>query len=985
MRKDIRNINFENYEYCYDKEVSECEGIGVVLRHKKSGARICLVSCDDENKVFFIAFRTTPTDSTGVAHIIEHTVLCGSEKYPLKDPFIELAKGSLNTFLNALTFPDKTMYPIASCNDKDFQNLMGVYVDAVFKPNIYKHEEIFKQEGWHYELESPDGDVEINGVVYNEMIGAFTSEEDSLAENIKTRLYPDTTYAYCSGGDPDDIPNLTYEQYLDFHRNYYHPSNSYIYLYGNMDMEEKLKWLDEEYLSKYDAIEIDTKVEKQPRFAAPKTVVKTYPVAEGEDTKEKTYLSFSVMLNDYDEIKDSIAYSILAGVLFGQQGAPVKQALIDAGIGSDVSGYYDPELRQANLQIVASQAEESQADEFVRIIEDTLRGIIETGVDKKALESAIAASEFSYREADTGRTPVGLVDGLNMMRTWLHDDNAAFATCSRAHYYEELKEDLNTDYFEGLVRNILEETHRVVMIYKPEPGLWAKKEQALAEKLAAYKASLSADAVEALIKDTEKLRLWQEEGESPEALATLPSLAVADVKKEAEKYANEVRDIDGYTVVFHDLPTRGIVYSGLYFDMNELPRGLWVYASILQSFLGSMNTGNHNYFELNNDVMLYSAGSLNEGMIGKTTLHEGRPFKSYLTYTFKALRENVGKTLDLLYEIISSSDFTDKKRMKEMLAEMVNSERMSLIEGGSTTAIKRAKSYFSKADVFYEETDGITFYRTIKDLLENFDEKADDLIAKMQYVLERIVRSDNMLISVSCRDHEYDIFTEEIKRFVERLKENDSHKKERTYGVVKSVPEVYGPLNEAFTINGGINYCALVAEFDEEDYNISAAASVLKTMLSYDYLWQNVRVKGGAYGCFFDYNRVDGSCGFVSYRDPNLSETYDVYRKAYASVMNSEIDQKLVDKYIIGTMSVQDTPMNPSAKGSVSIIAYLLGQSNEMKQKRRDEILSATPESIKESAVILKRLADSGYICTVGNESTINDAADMFGSITSLV
>ena len=984
MNKDLLNKQFENYEYCYGTELPESESVGVVLRHKKSGARIALVSNEDENKVFYVTFRTTPFDSTGVAHIIEHTVLCGSEKYPVKDPFIELAKGSLNTFLNALTYPDKTVYPIASCNDKDFQNLMSVYMDAVFHPNIYKHEEIFKQEGWHYELNDPDDELIINGVVYNEMIGAFTSPEDALGESIKQQLYPSNTYGYCSGGHPEMIPSLTYEDYLAFHSKYYHPSNSYIYLYGNMDMEEKLKWLDEEYLSKYDTIELDSTVGYQPRFSYPKAVMESYPIAEDEDPKDKTYLAYNVMLNSYDDLKKTIAYSLLSGVLFGQQGAPVKQALIDAGIGSDSYCYYDADIKQTNFQVVAVETNPDQVQKFVDVIESALRDVVKNGIDKQSLLSALAASEFANREADTGRYPKGLVMGINMLRTWLHNDDMAFTTCKRQPIYDELRREIDNGYFEHLVEMLLDEPHKVIFVFKPEPGLQTKREEALREKLRAYKATLSDEEVNKLVEDTRKLREWQEEEETEENLATLPVLKVSDVRKEADKLVNEERDVDGTKVVFHDLPTRGIVYAKLYFDMKDVEPGFWAYASALQSMLGSMNTAKHSYFELTNDVMLYSAGSLNEALNSYYTVEDRKACNAYMTYSFKALSENVGKTLEILSEIIASSDFTDKKRLRENLAEMVNSQRMALLDGGITTAMKRAKSYFSLNDTFDEETDGIEFYRVIKYYLENFDEKADELVDKMLYVLEKVVRADNMLVSVTSRDAEYAEFTDAFTKFKAALRENDAKKTERVKPEVKELKGAYGALNEAFKISGGIQYCATASNFKDKGLNITSAAAVLKTMLSYDYLWQNVRVKGGAYGCFFDYNKNSGNCGIVSYRDPNLKSTYEVFKAAAEAVKNMDLDQETVDKYIIGTMSNIDVPMSPAAKGTFSMTGYMIGQSDEMRQRNRDEILGATPETVKAAADILTCFTDNEFICTVGGETKVNENKDMFGAVLDL-
>ena len=432
--------NLQAYTVISKQWIKELKSDGWLLKHNRTGARVALLQNDDENKVFYIGFRTPPKDSTGVAHIIEHTVLCGSEKYPVKDPFIELAKGSLNTFLNAMTYPDKTVYPVASCNDKDFRNLMDVYLDAVFHPNIYREEKIFRQEGWHYELEDAEDELTINGVVYNEMKGAFSSPDDVLYREIMNSLYPHTSYAVESGGDPDVIPELTYEDFLAFHQRYYHPSNSYLYLYGNMDMEERLAYLDREYLSKYDAISVDSVPATEPPFEKCVFVEKEYPIMESESERKNTYLSYNVSLGEALDRKVSVGFQALADAVVGAPGAPVRKALLDAGIGTDIIDIYEADVKQPYYSIVAKNAEEFQREDFVRIVEETLSGLVRDGVDKTALRAALNHDEFKYREADFGSYPKGLMYGLRMLKTWLYDDEKPFEYLELDEAYLELKE-----------------------------------------------------------------------------------------------------------------------------------------------------------------------------------------------------------------------------------------------------------------------------------------------------------------------------------------------------------------------------------------------------------------------------------------------------------------------------------------------------------------------------------------------------------------
>ncbi len=522
------------YEILEERELADINSRGYVIRHKRSGARIAVISNDDDNKVFYIGFRTPPEDSTGVPHIIEHTVLCGSEKYPVKDPFVELVKGSLNTFLNAITYPEKTIYPVASCNDKDFQNLMSVYMDAVFHPNIYLHEEIFKQEGWHYELEDADAPVTLNGVVYNEMKGAFSSPDDVIQREILNSLFPDTSYGNESGGDPEHIPDLTYEEYLNFHRKYYHPCNSYIYLYGDMDIAEKLQWMDEEYLGKYDRIEMDSTIKLQEPFAQPVEIYKKYPIASSETEEDNTYLSYNLAIGTVLDKELYQAFDVLDYALLGAPGAPLKQALLDAGIGKDIVGGYDSGTLQPTFSVIAKNANLAAKDRFLSIIHETLTEQVKNGIHKKSLLAGINSAEFRFREADYGQFPKGLLYGIQCLDSWLFDDMQPFMHLEAINTYRFLKEQVNTGYFEDLVEKyLINNQHASVVVIEPEKGLNAKREAELAQKLDDYKASLSDAEIRQLVADTRHLKEYQEEPSPKEELEKIPMLNRSDMKKTA--------------------------------------------------------------------------------------------------------------------------------------------------------------------------------------------------------------------------------------------------------------------------------------------------------------------------------------------------------------------------------------------------------------------------------------------------------------------
>ena len=543
------------YEILDEHRVEDVQSDGFILRHKKSGARIAILSNNDDNKVFYIGFRTPPEDETGVPHIIEHTTLCGSKKFPVKDPFIELAKGSLNTFLNAMTYPDKTVYPVASCNDQDFKNLMDVYLDAVFNPNITKYEEIFKQEGWHYELTGKDDELKINGVVYNEMKGAYSSPDEVLSSQIYRSLFPDNTYSKDSGGNPEYIPKLTYEAYLDFYHKYYHPSNSYIYLYGDMDVVERLEWLDKEYLSLYDYKKVNSEINKQPAFDEIKNVEAQYSITMDDSQENKTYLSYNRVVGDTLDEMLYQAFDVLDYALVSSPGAPVKQALIDAGIGDDVYGSYDAGILQPVFSFVAKNANDSQKDEFVQTIEEELARIVKEGLDKKALLAALNYYEFKYREADFGSYPKGLMYGLQMFDSWLYDDKMAFDMIEANDIFKTLREKINTNYYEELIdKYLLHNQHKSILMVSPKEGLTAANDKALADKLQAYKAALSQEEILKIVEETHALHDYQDAEDSPEALSKIPMLTRADMKKEAEGFVNEERVAGDTKVLFHQYP-----------------------------------------------------------------------------------------------------------------------------------------------------------------------------------------------------------------------------------------------------------------------------------------------------------------------------------------------------------------------------------------------------------------------------------------------
>lgn len=964
------------YEILDEHRVEDVQSDGFILRHKKSGARIAILSNNDDNKVFYIGFRTPPEDETGVPHIIEHTTLCGSKKFPVKDPFIELAKGSLNTFLNAMTYPDKTVYPVASCNDQDFKNLMDVYLDAVFNPNITKYEEIFKQEGWHYELTGKDDELKINGVVYNEMKGAYSSPDEVLSSQIYRSLFPDNTYSKDSGGNPEYIPKLTYEAYLDFYHKYYHPSNSYIYLYGDMDVVERLEWLDKEYLSLYDYKKVNSEINKQPAFDEIKNVEAQYSITMDDSQENKTYLSYNRVVGDTLDEMLYQAFDVLDYALVSSPGAPVKQALIDAEIGDDVYGSYDAGILQPVFSFVAKNANASQADEFESIIENTLKEVVKTGINKEALLAGINSSEFKFREADFGQFPKGLLFGLNCLDSWLFDDMKPFIHLECLGTFAKLRKAVDTDYFEKLIQEyLLDNTHGSSVTVKPKRGLGNEREEVLAKELSDYKASLSDEEIKKLIEDTEHLKKYQEEPSSDEDLRKLPMLTRADMKKNAMPFSNIEDELLDVKVVRHDIESNGIDYISFLFDAGDFAQSELGYLGFFTNALGLVSTEKYSYTDLANATNIYTGG-ISTGTASHPDIKDRNNFVFKLEVKLKVLEKNLDKALELMEQMLLSSDFTDTKRLGELVAQIKARLQANLSSSGHLVAAMRSMSSFSRYALYQDELKGVAFYRSICRIEKELSESPKNVSDKLAAIAKKLFARNRMLISFTGNNEAYGNAKPSLEKVISGF--------DKMSAVGNQAEVHFNTAKEAFIDASQIQYVAKTGDFICEGYEYTGALRLLRIILSYDYLWINVRVKGGAYGCMNTFLR-SGESYFVSYRDPNLSDTLDVYDRIPEYIKSFSPDERDMTKYIIGTFSALDTPMNPEAKGSRSLSAYLEGITYEQIQKERNEILNAQPEDIRRLADLVEAVLKKDSICVIGNENMIKESAGLFENVEKLI
>ena len=946
------------YKQISQNKVTEINGTIIEYEHEKTGAKVIYIKTDDDNKVFMIAFKTPPIDDTGVSHIMEHSVLCGSKKYPLKDPFVELAKGSLNTFLNAMTYPDKTVYPVASRNDKDFKNLTDVYLDAVFNPLIYADEGIFKQEGWHRE---GDG---ISGVVYNEMKGALSTPEAKLENVIMKALFPDTCYKYESGGDPKSIPNLTYKMFIDFHKKHYHPSNSIIYIYGDVDIDERLEYLDREYLSKYDRIEVDTDIEVQKPFTEMVKTEGSYPISEGEDTKQKTFLSLNYLIDDdkYKNFRDKynisdehaaqraflLSLRILLKAIVESEAAPLRKAIIDAGLGKDVDLDFELDLRQPIIGITVNGAEADSADKFSEIVNAKFQELA-NGLDKIQLKAALNTIEFALRESDFGSTPKGLIYGLTLLRTKLY--GGAIDTLLK---YEDalslIKSELPNGLFEYLIDIcFLSNSHIIRAVLKPELEKPEEKSIELPE---------------------ESSNETPTESPYTENLEVLPLLQLSDIKKETDRLPIKFRDLDGVRIVHSNVQTNGIIYLRMYLDASKVPQKLQHTALLLTELLGRVDTKERSYEDLANEINL-NLGGLGMNLSAYTKVGKADSFMPKLLVATKVLTSKQQELSTLLAEIFTKSIFTNKKRIRELIEEEQINLELSIERSAHHVVSSRLASYQSKAGAYnYEGL--LPFNKYLKDLLADFDANFDNLVDDLYDVKDRLINRNGIIVSVTATDEVYSAFKPHLSFLLKSLPV-DEYEVARYY-----YPNPHH--KEAVTSQTMVQYVGKGANFIKMGYNYTGVMLVLETILRYEYFWKAIRVEGGAYGAFVNFYR-NGNMFFESYRDPNLTRTLDVFNGTADFIKNIDLNEREMRKYIIGTISKLDTPKTPAMKGSAAIESVIRDVTHEDRQLARDEILSTKVEDIQKLAEIIDACMKEDNICVFGNEKVVNDNSNLFDKI----
>lgn len=953
------------------ERIDEINGTAYEMKHEKSGARLIYIDSPDSNKVFNIAFRTTPHNSTGVAHIMEHSVLCGSRKFPLKEPFVELVKGSLNTFLNAMTYPDKTMYPVASKNDKDFHNLMDVYLDAVFYPRVREDAEIVMQEGWHYELENADDELTYKGVVFNEMKGVYSSPDSVLERQMMRELFPDTTYGVDSGGDPDYITDLTYEEFQEFYRVHYHPSNSYIFLYGDMNIEEQLAFLNDEYLSHFDAIDVHTEVALQAPFTEGKVVSYPYSVGSEEPTDNRTLHSFAYVLPDVTP-EHSLAFEVLTHALLTSPAAPLKQALVKAGIGSDISGYYLDSIRQPMWTVQATGSNLDKQADLQRIVESTLQELCDKGLDKELLEASLNSIEFALRESDFGGRPIGLAYIIRMMDNWLYDNDPL----ELLHYEEALaniRKGLAGTYFEDLIRHsILNNNHKVLVSIYPERGLQERKDAEVKEHLANVKANMTSEEIEAIVEQTKRLKIRQETPDSDEALASIPLLELSDLNPNMEAVERRESKIGNTTVHFVPTFTKGINYVGLYFKLNCLTEEELFYADILSDILGRIDTSERGYEALAKDINM-NLGGLSSDITAISKDGKRDEFTPLMIVRAKALHSKLPDLCRLINEVVKKADYSDDQRLTELVQESKAIWDNEAFRRGNSIVSQRVMAQVSAVGKF-RDNGNLGYYQKISELASN-PAALPLLPEKLAEVARKIFRANNVDIMFVGEEGELEAFENLMKPFVETWDTTELSND------VLQITRLSG--NDGIVTAGKVQYVAQGGNFIDHGFKHVGPMSVLETILRYEYLWIRIRVQGGAYGAFANFYD-DGNMIFCSYRDPNLLETLNVYKELPQYLRDFTLTDREMRKYIIGTMSSLDLPMTPALRGPRAMGMYFSGAKLEDKVEFRKQVIACKPEDIVALADVVEPVLNDNHICTMGNEQKIKDAGNVFDNIVSL-
>lgn len=955
------------------KELKDIHSTAYLYEHDKTKASVLYLKNTDTNKAFNIAFATPPYDDNGIAHIIEHSVLNGSKKYPTKEPFVELLKGSLNTFLNAMTYSDKTVYPVASCNEKDFENLMSVYLDAVFSPLFYENPQILMQEGWHYHLEHADDELIYKGVVYNEMRGAYSQAESELFRLIEPSLYPDTIYRHNSGGMPESIPTLTQEKFIDFHQTYYHPSNAKVTLYGDLDIEAAMKQL-ATYFDAYEYREYSALEVAQTPFDEVKHITSYYPVASGETTENKSLLAYVWSIDTSLNGELAVAFAVLDEILLSKNTSPLKRALLQSGLGADVMGGYLAYSYQPFFDVTLKDTNSESKEEFERIIKETLTELVREGIPTKLVEASLNKVAFRLKEATSleGSTPKGVEYALNSLTSWLYG-GSPYEHIEFSKHLETFYAQMNNRYFENLIQTyLLDNTHAVVIDLAPKEKLGEEREEALACKLRAYKESLSQEEIDELVSMTQALIERQETPDTPEQLKTLPRLSKADIQPDAKELVLQVEE-QGRQLFYEDF-TSGIGYAAWYFNMDKVPIEYVPYAAFLAEVLGELETTAYSPEELATEIDFYTGGVSTNTTVITESVEENIYYPKFVV-SGKVLQQYTSDLIRIVSEIVTQTKWDNHSKVKELLLKTKSGLEMNMNHAAHAAALSRVRSYYSQAAKYEQAIDGVDYYDFVEEQVRLFDEQAEVFIERLQQTMRYIFTKENVVTTFTGSREDYERFVEWNQQLIEQLSDE--------VFPVQSFTTLVEVLNEGFKTAQEVQYVAKGYNLALLGESFDGSGFVLQKVLGLDYLWNTVRVKGGAYGGMSVVTDL-GDIGSVSYRDPNLKETLKVYDRTADYLREFNPSNEEFEKYIIGTFSTIDRPLSATQKGAVAVRRYFTHVTHEDVQNKRSQILATTKEQIQAYAPLFEQIAEKNMLAVIGNAGKIDSQAHLFKNVRYL-
>ena len=967
----IQDNIYHGFRLIGQRFVKELNASCLHFTHVRSGARLLKIASDDANKTFSIGFKTFPDSDNGAPHIMEHSVLNGSKGFPVKSPFDVLLKGSLSTFLNAFTSKDYTMYPVASMNEKDYFNLMHVYLDAVFNPLIYDDSRILKQEGWHYELTGKNEPLKYTGVVYNEMKGSFSNPQRELWYLVFKHLFPDNGYGFESGGTPEAIPTLTLEAFLQFHRKNYHPENSYIFLYGNADLDRELDFIDHAYLSGYEATGNLVAIMDQQPFAGMKDITASYPLMEASDHENQTFLTYNFVAGQNTDLALTLALDILCEVLVNQESAPVRLALQEAGIGQDFSAS-SSNFKQHAVQIAAINANPGDKKRFLEVVTSTLEKVVAEGLNKEEVEGVINRIEFRLREGDDAQK--GLTC-LNMtLAGWFFADDP-LAGLEYEKPLAEVKKALTGDYLETIIRRyFLDNPHSLLLSLEPSPGLEKERQSVVDEQLSTHRSTMDSVAVDTLIRENEELIAYQQREDTPEALASIPMLEIGDIDPKSVYYGVDQLNISGIPVLAHEEFTNNVVYVNLYFDLRVVPQELIPYASLLSNVIGSMSTKNYSFGELNKALNIHTGGFFTSLRTYLVKSEDDQMMPKFVVTT-KAMNYKVGKLFELGEEILDNTLYDDAERMKTVLMRHHSQIDAQVKGNGFQVASRRLSSYFSNQGMFNELTGGLSYYWFVSDIIRNFDASAQAVCGNLKKVAALLFTWNNMASSVTGEKKDHELFGNGLDFLARKMPQGNQALNTWNFSLEKN--------NEGLQSASNVQYVVKGYNFKKLGYSWDARLRVLNQVLSTDWLQTRIRVIGGAYGGFSSIS-PSGNFTFNSYRDPNLESTLENYKNSEGYLDAFDADQKLMTRYIIGTISEMDSPLTPSQKGDQAVSLFFSSRTAEEMQHDRDAVLATTARDIRGFTRMVADILQQDAFCVYGNTDRLASGRNLFSTLVKI-